>query len=167
MGLIICPICDDHSGICVDHKHECTTENIIKNVKRLEEEAATAKRNLDKIQNDVMMLLHTLPSLDGEEISVKTDWIRTLWKAAKCNWDGEQSADSFIARWLAIHRILCEAFDLFRGGRFNTKEPLLHRLTVLKEMCVNAQEILGYNEKGSSPLFLSPQDIIDEAKQCE
>ena len=154
MGLFLCHICNEQLGF--ENPHKCDPETIRKYVGSLQDAARLAERRLDDMQNAVFMLIHELPSLEGEEITVKTKWLTRLWEATKCRWYEAETKEQFLVCWMATHRILCEAFDLFRDEKHGKKETLLQKLVALKEACTNAQEFLGYKD---SKLHLSPEDI--------
>ncbi len=117
MGLFVCDKCGFEGGVHLyAGGHVCEEQAILDHVKKLRDRASEAETKLDNIRNAVFMVLKDLPDLEGETVSVKTQTLRSLWDAAKCQWHEQKSADSFLVCWLVTHRILCEAFDLFRSG---------------------------------------------------
>lgn len=153
MCLILCKVCDEE----LTHTHVCNPEKIIAYVDRLRREARTAESKLSEIQNAVMKVLQPIPHLENEEVTVKTEWLRKLWNAANCQWDEVKTADSFLVHWMATHRILCEAFDVFRSKKYGKSQTLLEKLRDLREACDKAKETLGYQE---SNLDMSPEDLV-------
>ena len=145
--LIVCDICDE---VVSELPHVCDKEKIKAYIKSLQDRANKAERNLEDVQNAVFMILKDLPELQGESISVKTEWLRNLWSTAKCQWYEQKSADDFLVCWLATHRILCEAFDLFRSKNIDKEK----KLRDLKDACIQASRILQYNEN----FDLGPED---------
>lgn len=156
MGLFLCPMCNEH--LTLDPPHVCEREKIIAYVERLEHEARLAEHRLSEIQNAVMKVLQPLSSLDGEEVTVKTEWLRKLWDAANCRWHEAKIADSFLVHWMATHRILCEAFDLFRSKKYGKSQTLLEKLKDLRDACDKAKETLGYRD---SNLDMTPEDLAE------
>lgn len=154
MGLFLCDLCNAHLTL---DPHECDKEKILRNIQQLEERARIAERNLDDVQNAVFKLLEPLGSLDGEEVTVKTEWLQWLWDAARCKWHKADTAKSFLCHWMATHRILCEAFDLFRSKKHGHVETKLNKLKHLREACDKAKEVLGYQD---SNLDLTPEDLV-------
>lgn len=155
MGILICEICNEHLPLCAEayDSHVCDPNKIEAHVKRLRNEKTEAEHRLSDIKDAVFKVIKDLPSLEGETVTVKTEWLRKLWDSANCRWYDAKTADSFLSEWLSTHMILCEAFDLFES-----KGSLLQRLQKLREACDNANERLNYNAK----FDLSPEDIIND-----
>ena len=151
MGLFLCPMCDEQ---LMSSPHVCNPTVIINRIHKLENEVRLAESKLNNVKNSVFMLLQSLPSLEGDSVSVETEWLRKMWHAAECQWHENKSPDKFLVRWIALHRILCEAFDLFRS---NKKETTLEKLRFLKEACDSAKKVLNYED---SKLYLTPEDLM-------
>ncbi len=154
MGLFLCSVCDEQIGFGSIPEHVCDHEKIKALTSKLRDQANAAESKLHDIKNAVFMTLQQLPSLDPEEVTIPTEWLRNLWKAAECQWYSEKTADNFLSRWIATHRTLCEAFDLFRSKKSESK---LEKLQALREACDNAAELLGYQD---SKLDLRPEDLV-------
>lgn len=166
MGLFLCDMCnkDLMCGYREDGNHEkhvCKEEDILSHINRLKDTAWKAENNLDSIRNAVLMTIHELPSLENEEVTIKTKWIKKVWDAADCKWYEhnvrEGGPEYFLLRWIATHRLLCEAYDLFRSSKYGRVESLLTKLTNLKEAVDNSKEALGYQD---IKLDMSPEDLL-------
>jgi len=155
MGLFLCDVCNQQLGT---PPHVCNREDIKKYVDDLEERATTAEFRLNDVKNAVLMVLEQLQSIEGEEVTVKTEWLKKLWAAAKCQWYEAKDASAFLKRYIALHRILCEAFDLFRTKK---GETLLLKLKNLREACDSANSLLGYEKNQIDKLSLTPEDIVN------
>ncbi len=154
----ICPTCDEPLG-WTPHVHVCKPEVIEAYVHRLKEEANTATRRLEDVRDAVFRLLEPMPQIEKlEEVTVSTEFLRKLWQSAQCQWHEAKTPESFLVRWIALHRILCEAFDLFRSKKYGKVETLAQKLTALKEACNHAQDVLGYKD---SNLDLTPEDLAN------
>lgn len=154
--LIICDLCD--KDITSTPRHVCDRADIRAYVTRLVDDNRAAERDLDDIRNGVYKLLQSLPNISGtEEVVVRTDWLRRLWSAAACQWHEAKTADSFLVSWLATHRILSRAFDLFRSENRRQKVTMRDKLQSLKDACVQAQKVLGYED---SKLDLGSDDVV-------
>ena len=151
MGLFLCRMCDEQLGSL---PHVCNPDVIVNRINKLENEIRLTENKLNGIKNSVFMLLQSLPSLEGDSVSVETEWIRKIWQAAECQWYENKNPDKFLVRWISLHRILCEAFDLFKSRK---KEPVLEKLKDLKEACSNAQKLLNYQD---TKLDLTPEDLM-------
>ena len=158
MGLLLCDVCLSRLELGSTSQHVCDSEKAKKNVKQLEGRASNAENKLEDIRNAVYMLLHQLPSLNAEQVNVSGEWLRNLWKAADCRWSEAKSADSFLVQWVATHRILCEAFRLFRSKNHGRVETTLSKLQSLRQVCDRAKEVLGYQD--SSKFDLTPEDVL-------
>lgn len=156
MGLFICDLCNKHLDITAGGSHVCNQEDIRKHVEQLELAARTAERNLDEMQNAVLMILKELPSLEGEKVQVNAEWLRRLWGATKNQWYDAKTADDFLVQWMVTHRILCEAYDVFRSKKYGHSQTLLQKLTDLREACDNSKAVLGYKD---SHFDMSPEDL--------
>jgi len=151
----ICDICDKALG-WTPHEHVCDPEKIREHVHELRTRAAVAENRLNSVQDAIFKLLEPLPSLNDETVTVKSEWLRKLWESAQCQWHEAKTADSFLVRWMALHRILCEAFDLFRSKKYGKTQTLLEKLKDLREACDKAKETLGYQD---SKLDMTPEDL--------
>lgn len=160
MGLFLCQLCNDHLDF--DRPHECDPVTLRKRIEELEMKARKAEHKLNVIEDAVQHLIKELPSLEGEKIEVTTKWLRLLWKAAECRFDKFEEPESFLGHWMAMHRILCEAFDLFRSKKHGHPANLLVNLKELWEACERAKVVLGYQ---TSVFDLSPEDIVENAKK--
>ena len=155
MGLFLCDLCDQQLGF--DGNHFCATANIRKKNERLEKDKRTAERRLDEMQNAVLMLLKELPSLAVERINVDAKWLRRLWDATQGRWDEAKTADEFLSHWLATHRVLCEAYDVFRTEKYGHPQTLLQKLTDLRIVCDSSKKVLGYE---ASDFDMTPEDLV-------
>ncbi len=155
MGLFICDICNEQ----LNGKHVCNLENVKKYVNELKESAMVSAKNLAEIQNAVFMILQELPPPSSAAGWAADEWIDRLWEAAKCQHNNIKTKEQFLVRWTTMHRILSEAFDVFRSVKYGKKESILDKLKSLKEACKTAQEVFGYQD---SKLDLTPEDICDE-----
>jgi hypothetical protein len=154
VGILICRTCDvDITG---DGNHVCSQKAVLALVERLREETRTAEQRLSDIRNAVFRALEELPGREGELVAVPFDRLRQLWDAAQCRWYEATTADDFLARWLATHRILCEAFDVFRSVKCGKRETLLEKLLALRAACDAARATLGYENSGFD---LTPEDL--------
>ena len=157
MGLFVCHLCNEHLGITVGGSHVCNQENIRKHVEILERRARDAEFNLKEMQNAVLMILQELSSLEGDKIPVSGEWLRRLCGATKDCWYEAKGADDFLVRWMVIHRILCEAYDVFRSKKYGHSQTLLQKLTDLREACGKSKDVLGYND---SHFDQTPEDLV-------
>ncbi len=137
MGLFICDLCNEE--LCISHS--CKPENIRKNFEYLEAKARQAENRLEEMRNAVFRLIEPLQTLDKEEITVKTEWLRKLWDTTQCQWYEAKTPEQFLVRWMAMHNVLRKAFDLFQSKRSGTD-----KLKILREACESAKEILGYQD---------------------
>ncbi len=154
MGLFLCQICDEQ--LSFTESHVCKQEDIVNYIQRLRDDANRSRNFLNDIQNAVLMILQSLPTLDDEQILVETKWLRKLWDAAQCQWHENKSVDKFLVRWIALHRTLSESFNLFRSKNHKT---LLEKLTAVREMCDSAKKVLGYED---SRFDLTPEDLVSQ-----
>ena len=80
--------------------------------------------------------------------------IQELWELCVTHgYPSAESAECFLSRWLVTHRILIEAYDLFRERDSST---ILQRLEELEKACRDSQDIMGYND---SKLTLTSKDL--------
>lgn len=161
MGLFRCDLCDENLGFIGGDIHKCDPEKIKSKIKmeKLQKLAMDAENHLEDIRNAVYKILQQLPSMDGPKATVDTDWIRRLWDAAECRWWEAKTADSFLVHWLASHRILVEAFQLFRSKEYGKSVPKLEKLKQLREACDYARKVLGYDKDGDE-FDVSPEDLV-------
>lgn len=156
MCLIICDVCDetlsDFSG------HICNPEKIKSYVNELKERTIRSERKLDSIQNAIMLVVKSLPTLDGNFVTIEKKLLDDIWNAAQCEWFESKTADSFLTMWLLTHRVMCEAFDVFRSTRFGHKQTLLQKLQYLKESCDEANSALYNNEDGFD---CTPEELVN------
>ena len=157
MGLFLCDVCLAQLEPGSMSPHVCDPEKARKHAKYQEDRAIAAEGKLEVVRNAVFMLLHQLPSLNTEQVNVSGEWLRNLWKAADCQWDEVKTADSFLVRWMATHRILRESFRLFRSKNCGKVESLLSKLQLLRQACDKAKEVLGYQD---SKFDLTPEDVL-------
>jgi hypothetical protein len=153
LGLFLCDICDEQLSLEV---HVCEPDKIRARIQKLQDATRIAEFRWDKVRNAVYMILQSLPLLGDEKVVIEAEWLRRLWDAADCRWYENTSADNFLVRWIAVHRILSEAFDVFRSKK---NETLLVKLQALKKVCDEAKEVLGYQ---NSILDLMPEDLIEK-----
>lgn len=156
MGLFLCDMCNEQ--LTFDSPHVCDPGKLRAYIAELELRARKAEHKLNVMEDAVLYTLKELPSLEGEKIEVSTKWLRMLWQAAECRFDKYEEPEAFIGHWMAMHRILCEAFDLFRSRKYGKPSNLLKNLQELKEACEIAKKVLGYQD---SVLDLSPEDIVE------
>lgn len=154
MGVHICQMCNEH--INFDDVHVCNPDKIKAYVSKLEEDVRDARNKLESMQNAVFMLVQELPSLGTGAVCVDTKWVRQLWLATNCHWYKVETVDDFHVQWLATHRVLCEAFDVFRAERLEHSRTLLQKLTDLKEACAKAAELM-YPDSG---LIITPEELV-------
>lgn len=163
MGLFLCDLCDKDLGGFTSSsvEHVCNREDILKRIKTLANSAWKAENHLATIRSKTQLLIKELPSLDEEEVIVKTKWLQDLWKATEAHHnEGEGgSPTEFLSLWLFQQRVLCEAFDLFRSKTGRMPETALVKLQNLRKVCDEAK---AHIYPGGSPFDISPQDIIDE-----
>lgn len=157
MGLFLCPLCNDH--FTIDPPHKCNDSKITSYIKKLKTEAHEAEMNLHLMQDDILFLIKEIPSLEKEKVEVSTKWIKSLWQYAGGNFYRTEDPVSFLSHWMAMHRILCEAFDLFRSKNYKEPKNLLSNLKQLLEVCEHAKTVLGYED---SKFDLSPEDIVNK-----
>lgn len=155
MGLFLCDICDEQ----LSDSHVCDKEVIKKRISTLEERACLAERQSRDMQNAIFMILHTLPTLEGDEVVVKTNDLKRLWEAAKCQWFSAKTADQFLSCWMAMHKILREAYNVFRSRNFKKNLSLLEKLNNLHKACIESKPILGYQD---SNLDKSPEQLMEK-----
>lgn len=161
MGLFLCDVCNEQLGPA---PHVCDLAKVREYVDRLEDQARVAERRLEDVRNAVYKILQPLDGLEKREegdVLVSGEWLRKLWAAAQCNWDlmaEARTADSFLTCWIATHRVLRKAFDVFRTGKGLT---LQEKLQALREACNQASEVLGYQ---SSKLDMSVEDVIQNRR---
>jgi hypothetical protein len=143
--------------LSLDPPHVCNPDDVREYVAELKLRADQAEHKLNLIDDAVLLTLKDLTSLEGEKVEVSTKWLRKLWKAAECNFfDRYNELETFLAHWMAMHRILRCAFDLFKSRKYASSN-LLKILQALKIACEDAKKILGYQD---SLLDLSPEDIV-------
>lgn len=152
MGLFLCNVCDKE--VNTKGEHICSKEDIIQHIDFWKNLAYKNQIYLDKIQNAVYNIFQSLPSLDASAVLVETNWLRQLYKAADCQWYKEKSADNFLVRWLVTHSVLCEAFDLFRSKK---KETKLEKLQNLRKACKEVADTLDYNDAN---LDILPEQLV-------
>jgi len=87
--------------------------------------------------------------------------LRKLWNATENQWYEAKTADDFITCWMVTHRILCEAYDVFRSKKYGHAQTILQKLKDLRKACDESQKVLGYE---NSNLDMSPEDLIKETK---
>lgn len=161
MGLFLCDICNEQLSL---EDHICKQEDIRKRIQYLEIEAGTARHHLNLVQDAVFLILKSIgdeSSLDLDLVAVETKLIRDLWKAAKCEWHDHKTEKSFLVMWMATHRVLCEAFSIFRKKSQGQIKPLnlLEKLTNLNKSCEEAKVTLGYE---SSKFDMTPEDLLKD-----
>lgn len=149
MGLFLCPLCDEK----LSANHVCDKDRLLEHVQTLTRRAQAAEHQLLLTQNAVRMLLKDVPSMELEEIRVKTEWLRKLWDATESKWYKKETATDFHVKWMAVHRVLSEAFNVFKSKKSKT---LLEKLTELKKFCEEAKIVLGYQD---SKFDMSPEQL--------
>lgn len=162
--LILCDVCNKDitgSGFNGAAKHVCSRDDIIAYVNQLTNHANDAERKLNQVRSAVLKILTSIPNIEKPTHTFPADLITELWEAAVLRDRDIETAAEYHNQWMSLHRILCEAFDLFRPLKHGRAETLLARLEALKKVCLHAQAIHGYTD---SKLTLTPQDIIAEAK---
>ncbi len=152
--MFICKTCDAHLGLNSD-PHTCDPDKILAHIDELKNRARTAEHKVTLIQDAVYEVMIDIPSLETDVVSVKPEWLRKLWDAAQCRYYDATTADSFLVQWIAMHHLLCEAFDVFRSKR---GETLLGKLKNLRRSADHAKEVFGYED---SKLDLMPDDLVD------
>ena len=150
MGYFCCDLC--LRPLNLDVAHVCDPDDVRRHVHELKDEAWKDREHCRQVRDRVLVLLAELPSLQGSEVVVRTDLLRDLYAAAAEPARPEKVADHFHARWASLHRILVSAFDVFRRER-----PLAGLLTRLREDCLKAREVMGYQ---TSELPYSPEDVL-------
>src|SRR5271170_3901422 len=83
MGFFTCNICEQQ---LTNEPHVCNPEHIKEHIRILKDRANTAESRLESIRNSIYNLIQPLSSLEGEEITVKTEWLSKLWDSAECCW---------------------------------------------------------------------------------
>lgn len=156
MGLFLCSNCNKSLGSEI---HICKHEDVKLYVEKLELRAREAENELRQIQDSVLLIMETLPTLDKEEVLVKSELLENLWKSVKLQWYKSEHPKDFLLKWMTLHRILTDCFYIFKPIRNGKKETLVEKLAKLKESCQHAQEVFGYQD---SKLILSPEDLIKE-----
>lgn len=158
MGYPTCDICNQGIGFR-DDEHICNSEDIEKYIKSMDEKTRKTQGQLDNIRDSILMLIQSLPSLENEKTVVDTKWIRSIWDAAQCRDYDARTPETFLVKWLVTHRVLCEAFSLFRTEETGRKKmPVLERLEFLRRSVDEARTILGYEDE--SPFDVTPEDIL-------
>lgn len=158
MGLFLCPCCDQNmfGENVIDGKyvpHVCKQEDIEKHVVSLRNEISSLESKIFDISDKLELFVHNLPSLDGK---IDGKIIQELWELCVTHgYPSAESAECFLSRWLVTHRILIEAYDLFRERDSST---ILQRLEELEKACRDSQDIMGYND---SKLTLTSKDLIN------
>lgn len=152
MGLFLCELCGEQLG----HHHECKTSDILARINKLEDDKRNAELSLDGIRNAVYKILQGFPEAYGGSVEVPYRDIIRLWEAASCRWHRSQTPEQFLVCWIAVHRILVEAFRVFKT---NNREPLVEKLRALRVACDQAREALGYTD---SILDMSPEDVVSK-----
>lgn len=155
MGLFLCDICNQELGTV---PHVCKEEDVIGYIHHLEELSRGAQNKLQHIEDQVLKLVEKLPDLSGPECTISSDLVRAIWEAVDCQWYEAKTADSFLARWMAMHHVLRFSFDLFRTRGIMTTAD---KLTRLVEACETAKEVLGYQD---SVFNLNVADLLKELK---
>jgi hypothetical protein len=151
MGIFVCEVCGYEGGLGQPGGHVCHPSDVLLHVRELKASANEAHLQIRDIQNAVFRILEDVPSLEGGTVEVKTEWLRRLWDAARCQRNEDSSLDNFLARWMSMHRIMANAFDVFR---FRKEESLVKKLTRLRQQCDHAMVVFGYNSK----LDLTPEE---------
>jgi len=162
MGMFICPTCDKHMGICGEGIHVCNLNEVREYVKLLTNRAMTAEKSAGNLRDAVFMLMKEAPSLDDDTVTVSTKWLRRLWETSGCRWNNVDTAEWFISHWLAMHSILCQAFDVFRSNKHGKHESFIEKLIALRQSCDLAKKVLKYE---SSVLDMTPEDVVASAKE--
>jgi hypothetical protein len=156
MGLFICEMCDEHSGLDNARTHICKLDNIKKHFRELKERALLAENKLSEIRDAIFNLLKSLPTLENE-IVVDAEWLTKLWDAAECQFWDSKTANSFHACWMAQQSVLCEAYDVFRSTKYGHSQTLLQKLIDLKKACDDSAKVLGYKES----FDMTPIDLVE------
>lgn len=159
-----CDICDEYIDYSGD-KHVCNKSDILERFRFLEERATKAERRLERINDTALKLFSTLPELDLDMVCVDVVWLKKLWEALECNWDYQgNTLDLFHIQWMATHRVLCEAFDVFRSFHnhgINKTPSLLEKLKVLHEFCIKAAKTCNYDDES---LDMTPEELVKNAQ---
>ncbi len=153
MGLLLCEICGEEFGGV--NPHVCDPVKIVMHIQELIKSSHDAMAKTDNMRNAVFMLLQSLPSVEGEEVTVKTKWLKDLWAASGAVFYKPSSMEEFHQKWMALHLILSRSFDLFRDRKSNG--TLQDKLKRLRTVCDNAKEVMGYQD---SKFDLSPEDLV-------
>lgn len=140
MCLILCDICDANITGEVFNKieHVCKREDIEKNVKKLTETMNFYQSKLNTVEE----LLHYYISEKVEIRQDEKEFLDKMMMAVSPNLVSysSETSESFLVKWLATHRVLCEAFQLFyKDGR-----PILEKLKDLEDSIANARQVLKY-----------------------
>ncbi len=163
MGLFLCDLCDKPLEWQTDEKmwlpHVCLRESIRLKINNLEERCRKAENRLIDIQESVFRILTEIgfPVDDNCSNLISNELLGRLWRAADCKWHNADTASDFHSEWMATHRVLCEAFDVFRSKKYGNRETLLEKLTRLKESCDVAKKVLGYE---NSELDMTPEQLV-------
>lgn len=156
MAFPICSLCDEPLSF-TGPPHECSREKIMANITRLQDAERVASQKLEDMQNSVLVMLKEVGGpFEGDKVTVNAAWLRRLWDATNNCWYEAKNADDFLVQWMATHRILCEAYDVFRSKKYGHKQTLLQKLTDLREACDKSKPILGYND---SHFDVTPEDL--------
>lgn len=161
MGLFLCPVCAE----LLTENHECEKGKIEARMQSLVNATWQSDHKCNEMQNAVLMLMHQLPSLDGEKVEVDTAWLCKLWDTAGSKPDDRPSyrsgsPEQFMTKWTALHQILCASFRLFRSKHGG----LLSKMKWLRERCIHAKEVFGYKD---DKFDLSADDLVGSMKSME
>lgn len=159
MGLMLCRVCYKQLPLPSEGEHVCDPEVIIARYEAMHKQATDAKRKCAEMEDAVQVIVSTLPSLEGDEVTIKTAVLQQLWDAVDAQWFNAKTMGRFHQQWLATHLVLCEAYDVFRGKRFGKPITLLEGLKALYDACLDSQKVLGYTDSG---FVLTPEQLIGE-----
>lgn len=161
MGLFLCDLCDQE----LEENHVCDKAFILKRIKELRNAAQVAEDRLGQVQNAIFMIMAKDLAFTHlgicTKVSVEADWLKELWDASQCRWGEAKTVNDFLSTWIALHDILCEAYDVFRTEKYGHPQTLLQKLTDLRNVCDRSKKVLDYE---SCVFDMTPEDLTREGK---
>ena len=147
MGYLACDLC----RVCLlsedEDKHVCKEEDVRKHFEELQQRMREAEHKTENMVSAVKNLLISLPSLDHEEVTVKTELLKQLYEAVTPNAVPVLNrATWFHSKWFATHFVLTKAFGLFKKKSYTEDKSHLAKLTSLYEACKEAKKVLHYED---------------------
>lgn len=155
MGLFLCRLCGEQI-------HEvgvpCDPEKLEARINCLEGRAQVCERQCVIVRDFLERTLASVAAgdgLSGETVEVSSEWLRKLWEGVSSGkWENGPTADSFLSRLMAVHRVFRTANDLFRDRRGTAEE----KLNALRNQCIETYRTLY---KAEVEFDYTTSDVID------